>query len=206
MATEGLGMRNLIRSFPVRTASVIVLAVITTLVLPTAQANTVVSSVPAVGAVLSIAPNAVSVTSATSLLTDGNSLSVTDPKGAQVDDGSLTISDTTAIVGLKPLITTGIYTVSYTLLSATDTPLTGSYTFLFNAPAIISTPTALPTATTTSVTSPQKTSTNSGANVAILVFVGIATIVLLFLIWYARLIWVQWRRARKRSSHDRNSK
>ena len=199
-------MRNLFRSYPARAASLIVLFAFIALGSPAAQANTVVSSVPAVGAVLSIAPNAVSVTAATSLLTDGNSLSVTDPNGVQVDDGSLTISDTTAIVGLKPLIATGIYTVSYTLLSATDTPLTGSYTFLFNAPASISTPSAAPTPTTSLVTTPQHTTTNSAASVAVLVFVGLATIVALFLLWYARLIWVQSRRARKRSSHDRGSK
>jgi len=199
-------MRNLIRSFPARKAFVLALSAFITLGLPNAQANTLVSSAPAVGAVLSIAPNAVSVTAATTLLADGNSLAVTDPNGTQVDDGSLTISDTTAVVGLKPLIATGIYTVSYTLLSATDTPLTGSYTFLFNAPAIISTPKAVSTPTTNSVTTPQRTSSNGAANVAVLVFVGLATVVALFLMWYARLIWVQSRRARKRSSHDRSPK
>ena len=201
-------MRNLTRSFPVRTASVIVLVALATLGLPAALANTLVSSVPAVGAVLSIAPNAISVTAATTLLTDGNSLAVTNPKGVQVDDGSLTISDTTAVVGLKPLTMTGIYTVSYTLLSATDTPLTGSYTFLFNAPATISTPSTVPTPSTSLATSPHTTS-NSSANVAVLVFVGLATVVALFLIWYARLIWVQSRRSRrvrKRSSNDRGPK
>ncbi len=201
-------MHNLIRSFPVRTASLIVLAAVATLGLPAALANTIVSSVPAIGAVLSIAPNAVSVTAATTLLTDGNSLAVTNPKGVEVDDGSLTISDTTAVVGLKPLTMTGIYTVSYTLLSATDTPLTGSYTFLFNAPATISTPSTVPTPTTSLATSPHTTS-NSSANVAVLVFVGLATVVALFLLWYARLIWVQSRRsakARKHSSNDRRPK
>ena len=199
-------MRNLFRSYSTRAASLIVLSAFVLLGSPVAQANSIVSSVPAVGAVLSIAPNAVSVTAATSLLTDGNSLSVADPNGVQVDDGSLTISDTTAVVGLKPLTATGIYTVSYTLLSATDTPLTGSYTFLFNAPASISTPSAVATPTISSVITPQHTTTNSAASVAVLVFVGLATIVALFLLWYARLIWVQSRRARKRSSHDRGSK
>ena len=202
-------MRNLNRSFTPRAAFVILLTAFIAASPAIARANTVVSSVPAVGAVLSIAPNAVSVTAATTLLTDGNSLAVTDPNGVQVDDGSLTISDTTAVVGLKPLTTTGIYTVSYTLLSATDTPLTGSYTFLFNAPASISTPSANPTPTSSSITLPQHSSSNSTANVAVLVFVGLATIVALFLMWYARLIWVQSRRARKarkNSSHDRNPK
>ena len=171
-----------------------------------ASANSVVSSVPAVGAVLTQAPNAVSVTAATTLLADGNSLSVTDPNGVQVDDGSLTISDTTAVVGLKPLTVTGIYTVSYTLLSATDDPLTGSYTFLFNAPAAVTTPSALPTPTATSIAIPKKSSGSSAASITVLVFVGLATIVALFLIWYARMIWKQSRKARKRRSHERGAK
>ena len=199
-------MRYVIRGFSSRTAAAIFVTALSTFCVAPAQANTIVSSVPAIGAVLSIAPNAVSVTATTSLLSDGNSLGVTDPNGVQVDDGSLTISDTTAVVGLKPLTVTGIYTVSYTLLSATDTPLSGSYTFLFNAPATISTPSAVATPTTSSTTATQNTTTNSSANVAVLVFVGLATIVALFLLWYARLIWVQYRRARKRSSHDRSSK
>ena len=167
-----------------------------------ASANSVVASVPAVGAVLSQAPNAVSVTAATTLLSDGNSLSVTDPNGTQVDDGSLTISDTTAVVGLKPLTVTGIYTVSYTLLSATDDPLTGSYTFLFNAPAVVTTPSAVPSPSTTSVAVPQKSSGSSAATITVLVFVGLATLVAIFLLWYARMIIKQSRKARKRRKSD----
>ncbi len=201
-------MRTLIRSKPARITSAVSLIILSALFAPAAQANTLVSEVPAVGAVLTQAPNAVSVTAATTLLSDGNSLSVTDPSGTQVDDGSLTITDTTAVVGLKPLSATGIYTVAYTLLSATDTPLTGSYTFLYNAPAAISTPTASPTPAT-SVTSAPTSSSNSSANIAVLVFLGLATIVALFLIWYAGMIWRQYRKNRKshgRTPHDRGAK
>ena len=199
-------MRTLIRSMPARIVSVGTLVVLSAFFTPAAQANTVVASVPAVGAVLSQAPNAVSVSAATTLLSDGNSLSVTDPNGTQVDDGSLTISDTTAVVGLKPLAVTGIYTVSYTLLSATDTPLVGSYTFLYNAPSAISTPTSTPSS---SVTSSPTSSSNSSANIAVLVFLGLATIVALFLLWYAGMIWKQYRRNRKshrRPPNDRGAK
>ena len=199
-------MRTLIRSMPARIVSVGTLVVLSAFFTPAAQANTVVASVPAVGAVLSQAPNAVSVSAATTLLSDGNSLSVTDPNGAQVDDGSLTISDTTAVVGLKPLAVAGIYTVSYTLLSATDTPLVGSYTFLYNAPSAISTPTSTPSS---SATSSPTSSSNSSANIAVLVFLGLATIVALFLLWYAGMIWKQYRRNRKshrRPPNDRGAK
>jgi len=171
-----------------------------------AHANSVVSTVPAVGAVLSAAPNAVSVSAATTLLTDGDSLTVTDPNGVQVDDGSLTISDTTAVVGLKPLTATGIYTVTYTLLSATDDPLTGSYTFLFNAPSVVTTQSAAPSPTATSISIPKKSGGSSAASITVLVFVGLATIVALFLVWYAQMIWKQARKARRRRTHDRGAK
>jgi len=171
-----------------------------------AEANSVVSTVPAVGAVLSAAPNAVSVSAATTLLTDGDSLTVTDPNGVQVDDGSLTISDTTAVVGLKPLTATGIYTVTYTLLSATDDPLTGSYTFLFNAPSVVTTQSAAPSPTATSISIPKKSGGSSAASITVLVFVGLATIVALFLVWYAQMIWKQARKARRRRTHDRGTK
>ena len=201
-------MRILVRSMTARMSVVAILVTLSALYSSAAQANTVVSTVPAVGAVLTVAPNAVSVTAATTLLSDGNSLSVSDPSGAQVDDGSLTITDTTAVVGLKPLTTTGIYTVSYTLLSATDTPLTGSYTFLYNAPAAISTPSANPTPSST-LKSPPTSTSNSSSNIAVLVFLGLATIVALFLIWYAGMIWKQFRKSRKsrkRAPHDRGAK
>ena len=199
-------MRALFRSNSVQLLAIGGLLALSAMLATPARANSVVSTVPAVGAVLSQAPSAVSVTAATTLLPDGNSLSVTDPNGVQVDDGSLTISDTTAVVGLKPLTVTGIYTVSYTLLSATDAPLTDSYTFLFNAPAVITTPTASPTPVVTHPIIPSNSSSSSAAKITVLVFLGLATVVALFLVWYARMIWLQSRKARKRRSHERGQK
>ena len=201
-------MRNLAPNSSARVAvllGLIGVISLSALMAPAAQANSVSATVPAVGAALSQAPNAVSVTAASDLLPDGNSLAVTDPTGVQVDDGSLTISGTAAVVGLKPLTVTGIYTVAYTLLSATDAPLTGSYTFVFNAPAAINSPSSGPSPVATSST-PNKAVNNSSANIAILVFLGLATIVALFLIWYARMIWIQYRKGRKRTARDRSPK
>jgi len=199
-------MRKLLLRLPARICASILLSGASLILAPLAQANSVLATVPAVGAVLSQAPNAVSVTAASSLLPDGDSLSVTDPNGVQVDDGSLTVSDTSVVVGLKPLKATGIYTVNYTLLSATDAPLTGSYTFLFNAPSSVTSPSSGPSPTTTARTVGKKGSSNSSANVAIWVFLGLATIVAFFLIWYARMIWVQYRKGRKRAARDRSPK
>ena len=199
-------MRNLVRSKLARMAVIAAFGGLSTFLAPSAQANSVVSTVPAVGAVLSQAPNAISVSAATSLLPDGNSLTVTDPNNLKVDDGSLTIADTTAVVGLKPLTVTGIYTVSYTLLSPTDDPVTGSYTFLFNAPATVTSPGATPSPTVTSTVIPKKSTGSSSASITILVFLGIATIVALFLLWYARMIWIQARKGRHRRAHERGEK
>ena len=107
---------------------------------------------------------------------------------------------------LFSLTVTGIYTVSYTLLSATDAPLTDSYTFLFNAPAVITTPTASPTPVVTHPIIPSNSASSSAAKITVLVFLGLATIVALFLVWYARLIWKQSRKARKRRTHERGQK
>lgn len=199
-------MRNLVRSTPVRMAVTAALVGLSAFLASSADANSVVSTVPAVGAVLSQAPNAVSVTAATALLPDGNSLTVTDPNGLKVDDGSLTIADTTAVVGLTPLNVTGIYTVAYTLLSATDAPVTGSYTFLFNAPASITSPSAAPIPTVTSPAKQKNSTSSSSASITVFVFLGIATIVALFLLWYARMIWNQARKARQRRKHERGEK
>ena len=199
-------MGELVRSRPITTALALGFLAFGALWAAPAQANTVISTAPTVGAVLTQAPNAVSVTAATALLPDGNSLTVQDPNQLQVDDGSLTISDTTAVVGLKPLAVTGIYTVTYTLLSATDAPVSGSYTFLYNAPAVISTPSSPPTAVATPTGVGIKNASSSSANFAVLVFLGLATIVALFLIWYARLIWIQSRKSRKRRARERGEK
>jgi methionine-rich copper-binding protein CopC len=165
--------------------------------MPSALANSLVSTSPAVGSVLSVAPNAVSVTSAVSLLSDGNSISVTVTTGKQVDDGSLTISDTTAVIGVKPLNASGIYTVNYTLLSATDAPLNGSFTFLFNGPPSISSPSTSAAPTPIQTLPSKPAASNSSANLVVLILLVAAVLVGLFLIWYARLIWNDSKKTRK---------
>ena len=165
--------------------------------LPTAaEANSLVSSSPAAGAVLVVAPNAVSVVGSSPLQSDGNQLSVTDPQGNAVDDGSISVSDASVVVGLKPLTAAGVYTVSYTLLAAGEAPLQGSFTFLFNAPADMSpspTPTPVPSATKSSHSS------GHGAIYFVIVIFLLGCLVLLFLIWYARTLWHQGQRKKRKA-------
>ncbi len=165
--------------------------------MPSALANSLVSTSPSVGSVLSVAPNAVSVSAAVTLLTDGNSILVTDPTGKQVDDGSLTVSDTTAVIGVKPLNASGIYTVNYTLLSETEAPLTGSFTFLFNGPPSISSPSTSAAPTPIQTLTSKPAASNSSANLFVLILILAAVLVGLFLIWYARLIWKDSKKSRE---------
>jgi len=166
-----------------------------------AVANTLTATSPTSGAVLSSAPNAISVTGTSSLTDQGTTLSVTDPSGSRVDDGSLTINDTTAVIGLKPLIAAGVYTVTYTLVSSTDAPLTGSYTFLFNAPASLSSPSPTPTQ---SVSVAPANKASHTADIFVIILMLFAIFVGIFLLWYARMLLRERQRA-KRKSHSRKS-
>ena len=183
-------------------SSTVVLLIATLLVSPTAAiANTLTTTSPASGAVLGTAPNAVSVTGTTALSDQGSTISVTDPRGLQVDDGSVTINDTTAVIGLKPLIAAGVYTVTYSLVSATEAPLTGSYTFLFNAPASVTS--ASPTPTQSASTAPVNKGTHT-ADIFVISLMVFALFVGIFLLWYARML-IRERKTAKRKARTRTA-
>jgi methionine-rich copper-binding protein CopC len=174
------------------------------LLLPSAAyANSLVEASPASGAVLGLAPNAVSVTGSSTLQADGNQLSVIDPKGNPVDDGSITVTDASVVVGLKPLTAAGVYTVSYTLLAAGEAPLQGSYTFLFNAPADMAS--ATPTPTPTISKTGGATSSSNGAAIFVVVIFLLGCSVLLFLFWYARTLWRQTQRRKRKATKKKSA-
>jgi len=168
-----------------------------------AHANSLVSTSPTSGAVLVVAPNAVSVLGSSPLQADGNQLSVTDPKGVAVDDGSVTVSDASVVVGLKPLTSAGVYTVSYTLLAAGEKPLQGSFTFLYNAPANMASasPTPTPTISKTSTTS----ASGHGAIIFVVVIFLAGCAMLLFLVWYARKLWHQTQRKKRKATKKKSA-
>lgn len=111
-----------------------------------ASANQIVLTTPAQNSVLTIAPSQVTISGAVTLQDMGNQLTVTAPDGSRVDDGSLTVSDKSLTVGVKTLTLGGTYVVSYELLGINDSPLQGIYNFTFNAPAVIESPSASPSA------------------------------------------------------------
>ena len=146
-----------------------------------ALATSLVSSSPVGGSVLSVAPTAVTI-NANADLTDGaNELTVLDPTGNRVDDGSVQMQGATLTVGIKPLTVTGIYTVNYTIMAVGENPLTSTFTFLFNAPAAISEPS--PGATNEEVPTQSINRNSDFLVIALLIF---AIFVLILLSRYAK--------------------
>jgi hypothetical protein len=113
---------------------------------------------------------------------DANSITVTDPNGVRVDDGTIYISDMSASVGIRPLVDSGIYTVNYSLLSEGDAPLEGSFTFKYQAPSVIST--AIPNPEPTQSQTPA--SSSWGTNIFIIILLIAAVLVTVGLSLYAR--------------------
>ena len=112
-----------------------------------ASANSLITTTPTSGSTVTAAPTSVTLTSQVALLPDANEMVVTDPAGVRVDDGTLTVSDVNATIGLKTLTDSGIYRVSYVLYSEGDVPLEGSFTFNFSAPSVITPDNPTPTPT-----------------------------------------------------------
>ena len=114
----------------------------------------------------------------------GNTVTVTDPRGARVDDGTLTVNATTIVAGLKLMKVSGLYTVAYSLLTNNDVPLQGTFTFTFNAPSVISS--ASPSVITPSPTaSDVPASSGLGVPVLIVGLIFAVGAVFLFLVFYA---------------------
>jgi copper resistance protein C len=149
----------------------------------TAFANTLVATSPLSGATLQSAPSAVTITTELPLMDTGNEVSVTDPTGVRVDDGALTIDGINAVIGLKQLVKTGIYSVNYSLLAENDVPLVGTFTFNFAEPTVIA----------TVAPEPSKVPTPSGNNLGTTIFVlgllAAAVIVTIALSLYARKLY-----------------
>lgn len=147
-----------------------------------ASANALITTAPISGSTVTTAPTSVTLTTQSALLADANEIVVTDPAGVRVDDGTLTVNDVNATIGLKSLVDSGIYRVSYVLYSEGDVPLEGSFTFNFSAPSVI-TPTE-PSPTPTESQTPA--SSSWGTNVFIIFILVVAFFVFIGLALYAR--------------------
>ncbi|MEY4346761.1 MAG: hypothetical protein RJA68_264 [Actinomycetota bacterium] len=148
----------------------------------TAGANSLITTSPISGSTITTAPMSVTLTTQKALLPDANEIVVTDPAGVRVDDGTLTMTEVSVTIGLRPLVESGIYKVSYTLYSEGDAPLEGSFTFNFSAPTVISSNEASPTPTE----SQTPASSSWGTNIFIIFILIMAFFVLIALVLYAR--------------------
>lgn len=104
-----------------------------------ALANSLVATSPIAGATLKVAPSAVTITVEITPMDMGNEITVTDPGGRRVDDGTLTVAENDIIIGMNPITESGVYKVSYNIISEMDVPLVGSFIFNFSS-STISTP------------------------------------------------------------------
>ena len=101
-----------------------------------AFANSLVATSPIAGATLKVAPSAVTISVEITPMDMGNEITVTDPAGRRVDDGTLTVAGNDIIIGMNPITDSGVYKVSYNIISEMDVPLEGSFIFNFSTPTI----------------------------------------------------------------------
>ena len=145
-----------------------------------AMANSLVATTPMAGRTIQSAPSAITITTEQPLLDLGNDVTVTDPTGVRVDDGALTIDGTNAVIGLKQLVKTGVYTVNYSLLAENDAPFIGTFTFNFAEPTVIATVAPQPSTVAT------PSGNNLGTTIFVLGLLAAAIIVTIALSLYAR--------------------
>ncbi len=159
----------------------------TTMAMPLAQANTLVATSPIAGSTLKAGPSAITITTEFPLIEEGNEIIVTDPNGKRVDTGILTVLGTDAVAEMKPLETSGVYKVSYLLLSDFDLPLEGSYTFTYSA-IVLSTPSASAAPQPSASSTAEPVGSNFGTNLFVIFLLGLSILVLVGMGAYARKI------------------
>ncbi|MBM3699010.1 MAG: copper resistance protein CopC [Actinobacteria bacterium] len=164
-------------------------------------ATSIVTTSPTAGSVLSIAPTAVTIKASADLATGANEMTVTDAKGVRVDDGSLQVQGAVLMVGLKPLTTSGLYTVAYTLMAIDQPPMTGSFTFLYNAPGEIAVATPAPATEEVLTKSPNRIT--DFFVIGLMVF---AFLTLIFLSRYARKTFKTPAKSRQPKKNSSSSK
>jgi methionine-rich copper-binding protein CopC len=147
-----------------------------------ALANSLVATSPIAGATIKVAPSAVTISVEITPMDMGNEITVTDPAGRRVDDGTLTVAGNDIVIGMKPITDAGSYKVSYNILSEMDVPLIGSFNFNFSA-TTISTPEEVVPSTPAKVQG-----SDFGTNLFVIGLLVASFVVLVTLALYARKI------------------
>lgn len=101
----------------VRAFGALLMTLALTLVSLPASAFELVSAEPTVDSTITTAPSAVTLNFSSEVMDAGSSMSVRAPSGMAVDDGSLLIDGSSALIGLKKLSEGGRYTVTYQIMS-----------------------------------------------------------------------------------------
>ena len=148
-----------------------------------ALANTLVSNTPISDSTLKVAPSAVTIIVEATPMDMGNEVTVTDPAGRRVDDGTLTVVGNEIIIGMKPITESGSYQVSYNIISEMDTPLQGSFKFNFSGTLI-----SKPSEATPSAVAIATEGSDFGTNVFVIALLVISLFILITLALYARKI------------------
>jgi hypothetical protein len=117
----------------------------------------------------------------------GNEITVTDPAGRRVDDGTLTVAGNEIIVGMKEITESGVYKVSYSIISEIDSPLDGSFIFKFSTPSI-STPSTSTPEEVIPATPAKAEGSDFGTNLFVIGLLVVSFVVLVSLALYARKI------------------
>jgi methionine-rich copper-binding protein CopC len=165
-----------------RLAAVIGALGLTVFLAAPALANSLVATSPIAGSTLKVEPSAVTITVELTPMEMGNEVIVTDPSGRRVDDGTLTVAGNDLIVGMKPITESGVYKVSYNIISELDLPLEGSFVFNFSTPAITTPQEVIPT------TPAKVEGSDFGTNLFVIGLLVTSLIVLIALGLYARKI------------------
>jgi len=147
-----------------------------------ALANSLVATSPIAGATLKVAPSAVTISVEITPMDMGNEITVTDPAGRRVDDGTLTVAGNDLIVGMKPITESGTYKVSYSIISEMDIPLDGSFVFNFSTPTISTPEEVIPS------TPAKAEASDFGTNLFVIGLLVVSLVVLIALALYARKI------------------
>jgi len=147
-----------------------------------ALANSLVATSPIAGSTLKVAPSAVTISVEITPMDMGNEVTVTDPAGRRVDDGTLTVAGNDLIVGMKPITDSGIYKVTYNIISEMDLPLEGSFTFNFSTPTISTPQEVVPS------TPAKAQASDFGTNLFVIGLLVASLVVLIALALYARKI------------------
>jgi methionine-rich copper-binding protein CopC len=165
-----------------RLAAVIGALGLTVFLAAPAIANSLVATSPIAGSTLKVEPSAVTITVEMTPMDMGNEVIVTDPSGRRVDDGTLTVAGNDLIVGMKPITESGVYKVSYNIISEMDIPLEGSFVFNFSTPSITTPQEVIPT------TPAKVEGSDFGTNLFVIGLLVTSLIVLIALALYARKI------------------